>query len=75
MHFLLLIALALPVSSLGAMLTFEDAHHYAIERSQQLAAQDASIRSSREMAVAARARRRSKIFMLSPPVSGYLEIV
>lgn len=47
-------ALALAMLSAHAQsLSLEEAQHRAVDRSRQLAAQDASVRSSREMAVAA----------------------
>lgn len=52
---LLAFTLSLPVSShaAGRTLTLPEAQHIAAQRSRQLAAQDASIRSSKERAVAA----------------------
>ena len=56
MHFVFLfLALALPLcGSAAATLTFTDAQHMAVQRSRQVAAQEAAIASAREMAVAAR---------------------
>jgi outer membrane protein TolC len=49
----IILALPLTAAAAAATLTFADAHQLAADRSRQLVAQDAAIRSSREMAVAA----------------------